>query len=430
MTRPDIFEDAIARLEGIGALAGVRDEIIGRLRHPKATLSATLPVRRDDGSTSHFLAHRCQYNDVLGPTKGGIRFHPGVTLAEMQALAFWMTLKCAVVGLPFGGAKGGVVVDPKSLSNLELERLSRAYMRAMADFVGPNVDIPAPDVYTNARIMGWMADEYQTIKRARTPSVITGKPIPLGGSLGRDEATGRGAFLVIEQLADKLELDRTNTRIAIQGFGNAGYHVARLLQSAGYRVVAVSDSKGGIYSEIGLDVESVHQQKETTRRLESTYCEGSVRHIVEHQTISNEELLELEVDILIPAALEGVIGSWNAERIRAPVIVEVANGPIQADADAILQRAGKLILPDILVNAGGVTVSYFEWLQNRQGSAWTLDEIRARLADVMTEAFEGVWELTHTEGLTPRQAAYVRALRRIAEAIEAQGTSAYFHQDS
>jgi glutamate dehydrogenase (NADP+) len=323
----NVFEDAVARVERIGKDAGVNPEVIEALRHPRSCLSANLQVRMDDGSTRYFLAHRCRYNNARGPTKGGIRFHPGVTLEEVQALALWMTIKCAVVGIPYGGAKGGVVVDPKQLSRMELERLSRAYMRAMADLLGPNRDIPAPDVYTNARIMGWMADEYQAIKRMKTPAVITGKPIPLGGILGRDEATGRGAYLVIREFAKKRGLEPAKTRVALQGFGNAGFHVARLLEADGYPIVAASDSKGAIYSEKGFDVESLQVHKEETRSLAGVYCEGSVCEIVEHERITNEELLELDVELLIPAALEGVIGPHNVDRIRAPVIAEVANGP-------------------------------------------------------------------------------------------------------
>ncbi|MEN8184724.1 MAG: Glu/Leu/Phe/Val dehydrogenase, partial [Myxococcota bacterium] len=316
------------------------------------------------------------------------------------------------------------------LSRLELERLSRAYMRAMADFVGPDVDIPAPDVYTNARIMGWMADEYQTIKRVQAPGVITGKPIAMGGSLGREEATGRGAFIVLQELARRRGLEPTATRVAVQGFGNAGYHLARLLQQAGYQIVAVSDSQGGIYSKNGFDVESLHHNKQATRELRGVYCEGSVCELIEHERITNDELLELDVEVLVPAALEGVIDSRNVERIRAPIVAEVANGPIVGDVDARLRERGTLVLPDVLVNAGGVTVSYFEWVQNRQGYAWTLEEVRARLEQVLTRAFEATWRIVEEEDVSPRGGAYALAMRRIAEAIEAQGTHEFFGPDS
>jgi glutamate dehydrogenase (NADP+) len=426
MEESGVFEDAVARVERIGKDAGVSREVIEALRHPRAYLSSNLQVRMDDGSTRYFLAHRCRYNNARGPAKGGIRFHPGVTLEEVQALALWMTIKCAVVGIPYGGGKGGVVVDPKQLSRMELERLSRAYMRAMADFVGPDLDIPAPDVYTNARIMGWMADEYQAIKRMKVPAVITGKPIPLGGILGRDEATGRGAYIVIREFAKRRSLEPAKTRVAVQGFGNAGYHVARLLQADGYRIVAASDSKGAIHSEEGFDVESLQHHKEETRRLAGVYCEGSVCEIVEHDRITNEELLELDVDLLIPAALEGVIGPHNADRIRAPVIAEVANGPIIGEVDQRLRERGIVVLPDVLTNAGGVTVSYFEWVQNREGYPWTLEQVRSRLEEVMARAFEEAWDLSTAENLSVRRAAYTLALRRIAQAIESQGTREYF----
>ena len=305
MSDSNPLSGALARLERIARQADVSEEVVEALEHPEATLTATLPVRMDDGATRYFTAHRCRYNDVLGPNKGGIRYHPEVSLEEVQALAFWMTIKCAVAGLPYGGGKGGVRVDPKQLSPLELERLSRAYMRAMADFVGPDKDIPAPDVYTNARIMGWMRDEYETIQRVKAPGVITGKPLSLGGSLGREEATGRGAYLLIRELVRRRGLEPRKMRVAIQGFGNAGYHVARLLEGDGYRIVGISDSKGAIYSDEGFDVESLYKHKSATRTLSGVYCEGSVCEFIDYETLSNEELLALDVDLLVPAALGG-----------------------------------------------------------------------------------------------------------------------------
>ncbi len=422
----NVFEDAIARVERIGKAVGVAPEVIDALRQPATVLIADLAVRMDDGSTRHFVGMRCRYNDVLGPTKGGIRFHPNVSIEEVKALALWMSIKCAVVGIPYGGAKGGVIVDPKELSRLELERLSRAYMRAMADFVGPMIDIPAPDVYTNERIMGWMADEYETIERAKTPAVITGKPIALGGSLGREEATGRGAFIAIQEFAKRTGLDPAQTRVALQGFGNAGYHVARLLDEAGYPIVAVSDSKGGIYCDTGFDIESLYQNKQQSRKLQGVYCEGTVCELVDHDTISNEELLELDVDLLIPAALEGVIHAGNVDRIRARYIAEVANGPIVGGVDDALNERGILVLPDVLTNAGGVTVSYFEWVQNLQGFSWTLEEVRARLHEIMARAVDEIWKIYEAEGGSIRDAAYALALRRIAGGIESQGTRQFF----
>lgn len=422
----DVLQDAIARVERIGNRAGLDAEVIEALRHPQECLTASLPVRMDDGTTRYFVGYRCRYNSSRGPTKGGIRFHPSVSEEEVKALALWMTIKCAVVGLPYGGGKGGVIVNPKELSPLELERLSRAYVRAMADVLGPDRDIPAPDVYTNARIMGWMADEFQAIKRVHAPAVITGKPIALGGSLGRDEATGRGAFITLRRLAEKLGREPSETRVAVQGFGNAGYHLARLLQRDGYRVVAVSDSKGAIYAEGGFDIESLHHHKQSTRELRGVYCEGSVCELVDHQRISNEELLALPVDVLVPAALEGVIHRDNVDRIRAPIILEVANGPIVGEVDGAIEERGIRVVPDVLANAGGVTVSYFEWVQNQQAYPWSLDDVRQRLETGMSRAFDAIWEVHEAEGVSLRAAAYILAMRRIAEAVESQGTREYF----
>ena len=422
----NIFDDALVRARQYGESAGVSQEVIESLMYPNSMLRVTLPIRMDDGSTRYFTGYRCRYNNTLGPTKGGIRFHPDVSPAEVQALALWMTIKCAVVGLPYGGGKGGVIVDPKELSPMELERLSRAYVRAVADFIGPQVDIPAPDVYTNARIMGWMLDEYEAIKRIKAPGVITGKPVRLGGSLGRDDATGRGAYLCIHELSKKRNLDPAKTTVAVQGFGNSGYHVARLLNDAGYKIVALSDSKGAIHSPKGFDVASIHEEKQRTRLVRAVYCEQSVCEIVEHDAISNDELLELDVDILIPAALEGVITEKNAGAIKARYIVEVANGPILSNADPIIEEKGIEVVPDVLANAGGVAVSYFEWVQNRQGFSWTLDEVHTRLQEVMSKAFNEVWDLAEVRKFSLRSAAYAVAIRRIGEAVEAHGTRDYF----
>jgi len=423
----DLFIDSLNRIKTIGENARVSNEVISSLMHPRATLTATLPVRMDDGSTRYFTGLRCHYNNALGPTKGGIRFHPDITIAEVQALALWMTIKCALVGLPFGGGKGGVIVDPKTLSPMELERLSRAYVRAMADFIGPETDIPAPDVYTNARIMGWMADEYEAIKRIKAPGVITGKPVSLGGSLGRDHSTGQGAYLCTIELSRKLRLTPEKTSVAVQGFGNGGYHAARLLQEAGYKVVAISDSKGGIYSPKGFDVNSIFKEKQKSRRLRAVYCEQSVCELLDHDVISNSELLELDVDVLIPAAVECVITGENAKNIKARNIVEIANGPIDCNADDILIDKGIQIIPDVLANAGGVTVSYFEWVQNRAGFVWNLAQVHERLGNIMKTAFDATWDLAQTEHRSMRDAAYTLAMRRIGEAVEAHGTRDYFN---
>lgn len=422
-----IFEDARTRLHKLGKMSGVSERVIDSLSQPKSTLCTSLPVIMDDGSTQYFEAYRCQYSSLLGPCKGGIRFHPSVTQDEVQALGLWMTIKCAVVELPFGGSKGGVIVDPKKLSRLELERLSRAYMRAMADFIGPDKDIPAPDVYTNSRIMGWMRDEFEVIKRQKQAAVITGKPVSMGGSAGRDEATGRGAFLVTEFLRNKEGKAPEDITVAIQGFGNAGYNIAKLLYKAGYKIIAISDSKGAIYSETGIDVENVKNCKDNHNTLESEYCDGSVCESLEHKIITHQELLALDVDLLIPAALENAITKENVNSIKAKWITEVANGPISAEADKILHNKGTVIVPDVLANAGGVIVSYFEWVQNRAGYPWTLEEVRERMQVKMESSFEEMWRYQHqSKKASLRSAAYAKALKNIEQAIEIRGTKEYF----
>lgn len=426
----NIFEQAVERMVSMGQQAGIADHVLASFSRPKAMLYASLPVRMDDGSTQYFDAFRCHYSQMLGPGKGGIRFHPGVDAEEIMALALWMTIKCALVRLPYGGAKGGVVVDPKFLSRLELERLSRGYMRAMADFVGPDKDIPAPDVYTNDRIMGWMRDEYEVMRGAKYPAVITGKPLSLGGIEGRQEATGRGAFYCIEFLRTKEGRLAEDLRVAIQGFGNAGYHVASLLAAAGYKVVALSDSQGGIYCADGLDVEMVHQRKLATHSLRGHYPSTPVSACEDcdsYQSISNEELLALDVDILVPAALENAITSDNVDSIRARWIVEVANGPISIDADRALFGRGTVVLPDVLANSGGVIVSYFEWVQNRAGFPWSLEDVQTRLKARLEEVFEEMWQYQHQkEGVSLRQAAYARAMLHLQEVLKMKGTKEYF----
>jgi glutamate dehydrogenase (NADP+) len=426
MSAENIYESALTRVKEIGLKANINNEIIEALCHPKSLITASLPVRMDNGSTKFFTGYRCRYNTALGPTKGGIRYHPNVTREEVLALALWMTIKCAVVGLPYGGGKGAVTVNPKQLSAMELERLSRAYVRAMADFIGPDVDIPAPDVYTNARIMGWMLDEYEYIKRVRAPGVITGKPISLGGSLGRDDATGRGAYLCIKELEKKNNWQPRDITVAVQGFGNGGYHAVRLLHNDGYHIVAVSDSKGAIYSAKGFDVQSIYEEKQRSKKLSAVYCNQSICEMVEHDEITNEELLALDVDILIPAALEGVITKDNVEQIQAKYIVEVANGPILAEVDDELYKKKVEVVPDVLANAGGVIVSYFEWVQNRQGYTWTLEEVHQRLGDKMSRSFNEVWDLSKNDNISLRDAAYKLAFKHIGSAIEAHGTKEYF----
>lgn len=423
----DIFASALNRLDEAFAHADLDDEALERLKHPKAILEVSIPVRMDDGSLRVFTGYRVRHDDTRGPTKGGIRYHPSVDIGEVKALAFWMTCKCAVVGIPYGGAKGGIIVNPKELSRLELERLSRGFIEQIADFIGPETDIPAPDVYTNSMIMGWMMDEYSNIQRKHCPAVITGKPVPLGGSLGREDATGRGAYYCIKELEKRKNWKPEEIRVAIQGFGNAGQHVARLLHTDGYRIVAVSDSKGGIFKEEGFDIPSLIYTKNQSRELKSVYCNGSVCEAIESEKISNDELLELDVDILIPAAMENQITQANASNIRARVIVEVANGPISPAADKILEPNPVLIIPDILANAGGVTVSYFEWVQNRIGEYWEEDEIHTRLRKIMVKAFHNTYDLMLNKGVSMRTAAYINALNRLNEAIRALGTQRFFN---
>lgn len=436
-----IFADAIKRLDAAAEYTSIDEEALLRLRTPKSVLEVAIPVRMDDGSLQVFHGYRVRHDDTRGPTKGGIRFHPNVHAGEVKALAFWMTCKCAVVGIPFGGGKGGVIVDPKQLSRLELERLSRGFIQQIADFIGPETDVPAPDVYTNAMIMGWMMDEYSKIRRRRTPAVITGKPIPLGGSLGREDATGRGAYYCIKELERIHTWIPGDVRVAVQGFGNAGQHVSRLLHNDGYRIVAISDSQGGILRPEGINIPAAIERKNSGSGVYSkrsvcacpicggTECNCKTDDASSGTPITNEELLELDVELLIPAALEDQITEQNADRIKASVIVEIANGPITFDADQVLNPR-TLVVPDILGNAGGVTVSYFEWVQNRAGYYWTEEEVQARLQAFMAREFNEVHELMTNHGIDMRTAAYVKALNRINEAIESQGTSRYFSNDA
>ncbi len=421
-----LLTDASRRLEKATQYVPISADATERLKFPKASLKVAIPVRMDDGCLRVFEGYRVRYDDTRGPTKGGIRFHPNVSLDEVQSLAFWMTFKCAAVNLPFGGAKGGITLDPKALSKFELERLSRGYIDAIAPFIGPDLDIPAPDVYTNPMIMGWMMDQYSIIQGKRSPAVITGKPVSMGGSLGRNTATGTGAFFVIQAMMKRLRKSPANLTVAVQGFGNAGSVVARQLFEAGYKVVAVSDSKGGIYNASGLNIPDVQAFKRTKHAMKAVYCHGSVCSIVEHDTLSNEELLLLDVDILIPAALENQITAENADAIQAKYIFEVANGPVSADADKILERKGVSLFPDILVNAGGVMVSHFEWVQNRSGLYWKLDRVEAELEKRIVEEAQGVYAIAQKHSTSFRTAAYIHALSRLGEALNDRGTRDYY----
>lgn len=401
------YENYLTILQKSADKLSLEEGTLERLKKPKRVLEVSIPVKMDSGDTKVFTGYRVQFNDVRGPFKGGIRFHPQVDLNEVKALSAWMAMKCAVVGIPLGGGKGGITVNPKELSNGEIERLSRGYIQAIHHNIGPDKDIPAPDVYTTPQIMAWMMDEYEKIN-GRNPGVITGKPLSLGGSKGRDKATAQGGFYVMEQAVEKLGVGKT---IAIQGYGNAGYTLAKLAHSAGYKVVAVSDSKGEIYSEEGLDPVKVFEHKQKT---------GSVTGYLGSKELDNE-ILTLKVDILAPSALENQITKENADKIQAKIIVELANGPTTPEADEILYEKGVFVIPDILANAGGVTVSYFEWVQNNANYYWTLKEVDERLKQIMTESFNEVYSKKEEYKVDVRTAAYLVAMERIAEATKLRG---------
>lgn len=426
-----LFTDAKQRLEQALKYVSMSEDTIEHLKFPKASLTVSIPVRMDNGSLKIFQGYRVRYDNTRGPTKGGVRYHFNVSLEEVQSLAFWMTFKCAVLNLPFGGAKGGITLDPKQLSRMELERLSRGYVDAIADFIGPDVDILAPDVYTNQMIMGWIMDQYSIIRRQICPAVVTGKPIAMGGSLGRDSATATGAFFTIETILPKFHKSPQETTVAVQGFGNAGGSLAELLFTAGYKVVAVSDSHGAIYAKAGLDIPGIRHFKKLHDGIDKDvvthpYAKGAVCNIGDCETLSNQELLALDVDVLIPAALENQITEANAIDVKAQFIFEVANGPINPAADKILDAKGIYVVPDILVNAGGVTVSYFEWVQNRSGLYWTLEDVNQRLKQKMIEETERIWTIAQQQSISLRTAAYVHALERLGEAIDAMGTRDYY----
>lgn len=424
------LHDAQAIMGEIYERLSVSDDIRTRLHQPRRIHQASLPIRMDNGSLKVFPAWRVQYDDTRGPCKGGIRFHPSVCEDEVATLSFWMTLKCAVVDVPFGGAKGGVQVDPKSLSHLELERLSRSYIRAFYDVIGPDRDIPAPDVNTNEKVMGWMADEYAEIARRQLPAIITGKPLGMGGSQGRIAATGRGALNVLDDWVEREDKKPEEMTIAVQGFGNAGYNFARLAKEAGYKIVAISDSKGGIYSQEGLEPKPIWEYKNQTRKLSGmVYCNDSVCVVDSVEIISHEALLELEVDVLVLAALESAISDKNVNRVKAKLILEIANGPVTSSADAQLQERGVVIIPDVLANAGGVIVSHLEWVQNRAGDYWTEQEINERLAARIGDAARNCFQNAHREDVSLRVSAYLQGMERLAAAMESRGTQHYFEGD-
>ncbi|NIC05810.1 Glu/Leu/Phe/Val family dehydrogenase [Billgrantia bachuensis] len=418
----NLFDDARSRLEEVFGSIDVHGDARERLMQPTLALQVSVPVRMDDGSLKVFTGWRVQYNDTLGPAKGGIRFHPGVNQEEVTTLSFWMAVKCAVVDLPYGGGKGGVKVDPKQLSRLELERLSRSYVRAIADIMGPDRDIPAPDVNTNPTVMGWMADEFDHLARGKVPAAITGKPPALGGSLGRVAATGRGALHVLDLWAAREQRRPEETTLAIQGFGNAAYHFARLAQERGYRIVAVSDSQGAIYSREGLDPDPIMEQKTQNQRLhDMVYCDDSVCIAEDVEPIERDELLTLEADVLVLAALENQVHEDNVDQVKAGALLEIANGPVTSRADARLEERGVPVLPDVLANTGGVIVSYYEWVQNRSGERWAEEEVNSRLAKRLERQSQLVFERAEREEISYRKAAYRQGIERIARAIQLRG---------
>jgi len=408
----DVFDAAQSQIKKIAGILNLPENILSQLLEPQRILEVSIPVRMDDGKIKLFKGYRSQFNDARGPFKGGIRFHEEVTREEVKALSAWMTWKTAVVNIPLGGGKGGVVVDPKKLSDRELEELSRGYLRAVSDFVGPDIDIPAPDAGTDPRIMGWMLDEYEKIMRRHIPGVITGKPLSIGGSAGRSYSTAQGGFYALLAAMKKVGLP-TGATVAIQGFGNAGYNMAKILERAGYKIVSVSDSHGTATDcKNGLPVETLMQYKMKT---------GSVANYPGAEGSKELSCMEQDADILIPAALENSIHADNAELIKAKIILELANGPITPEADEILKQKGVLIIPDILANAGGVTVSYFEQVQNAYGYYWKEEEVLEKLEEVMTRSFEDVWMKKEEYKTDLRTGAYILAFSRVAQAMRDRG---------
>lgn len=412
MNEKNPYEIAIEQFERAAKIIDLDKNVIERLKKPDRILIVNIPIKMDDGRLEVFTGYRVQHNNALGPYKGGVRYHPDVTMEEVMALAMWMTWKCAIVGLPYGGAKGGVKVDPKKLSKGELEKLSRGYFRAISKIIGPDIDIPAPDVYTDAQTMTWFMDEYSNIVGYNAFGVVTGKPVEVGGSLGRETATSRGLAFITEEAAKVLNINLKEATVAIQGYGNVGSHAHKFLEELGAKVIAVSDSKGGILSREPLKFEEVKAIKKKT---------GSVINVPGVKQITNEELLELDVDILVPAALENQITGKNAPNIKAKLIVEGANGPTTPEADEILFENKVVVIPDVLANAGGVTVSYLEWVQNIQGYYWSAEEVDQKLRSVMTRAFKNVWNMTNKYNVDMRTGAYIYAINRVAAAMRLRG---------
>ncbi len=416
MSELNPFKIAQAQLDEAASIMGLEPAVHELLRWPLREFHLTLPVRMDDGSVKVFHAFRVQYNDSRGPTKGGLRFHPDETIDTVRALAAWMTWKTAVVDIPLGGGKGGIICNPKEMSMGELERLSRAYIRAVGHYIGEETDVPAPDVYTTPQIMAWMMDEYAVMRGYNVPGVITGKPLPLGGSKGRGDATARGGMYTIREAAKLLGIDLSKATVAIQGYGNAGQFAHKLVTELfSSKVVAVSDSKGGVYDAHGLDFDKVMEWKQQEGTVATYQC------CEESKAVSNDELLELDVDILIPAALENQIGAWNAGKIKAKIVAELANGPTTPEADEILHKNGVYVIPDFLCNAGGVTVSYFEQVQNAYDFYWEEEQVHPLLDKKMTAAFHAVHKAAQQYGVHNRMGAYIVSVARVAEAMKLRG---------
>ncbi len=412
------YDEMLKTLERAATMLKIEEDDYIQLKYPERELKVSVPVRMDDGSIRVFEGYRVQHSGVRGPYKGGIRYHQNVDMDEVKALAAIMSFKCAVVDVPYGGGKGGITVDPSKLSKGELERLTRKYSTLLYPIIGPHIDIPAPDVNTNAEVMAWFMDAFSTLRGQLTPGVVTGKPIPVGGSLGRGEATGRGVMLMTREIAKKTKLDLAGARVAVQGAGNVGGTSAKFLHREGCKIVAISDVSGGVYQEEGLDIEQIIDflSAERGRTLKDYNLSGLKR-------ISNAEMLQLDVDILIPAALENEITEKTAPSIKAKVIVEGANGPTTGEGDKILEDKGVIVVPDILANAGGVVVSYFEWLQNLQNFKWEEEEINQKLESIMVKAFNDVWNTAQKSETSLRMGAYMLAVDRIATASKLRGLS-------
>ncbi len=404
------FENGVAQLAKAAKVIGLKQDYFDLFTHPIELMEVYIPVRMDSGKLQLFTGYRAHFNTFMGPAKGGIRYHWNVTKDEVKALAFWMSWKCTVINIPYGGGKGGIIVNPKELSKGELERLSRGYIDKLADFIGPDKDIPAPDVYTDGQIMSWMLDEFEKLHRGSYPAVITGKPLGLGGSAGRGTSTAQGGYYCFETAIREMGL--SNPTVAVQGFGNAGLFIAKICHENGFKVLAVSDSQGGVYDPAGLDIPAVIAHKEK---------KGSVVGFGKAKKVSNAELLELNVDVLFPSALENQITKDNASKVKAKLIVELANGPTTPEADEVLFKKGSVVVPDILANSGGVYVSYLEWVQNRTGFYWTQEYVVDLLKKQINNSFKDIWAVKKEHKIDMRTAAYVYALKKMETAAKLRG---------